>query len=162
MDFLKKGNWKQTDYFEKTAPNIPAIYVVVFNNELLYVGCTNNLKQRLYFHEVIKRICKVYKIRESLTINYLKTKSRNIKFESFLIKKYKPKFNGGVYCYWGNIIKKKLNGKSVQWLIMELRMPDLSRQMRGLKPFKREELKLINLTLSLNCNLRISDPVVLN
>lgn len=74
-------------------PSFRAIYFVVYKNEILYIGCTNNLFDRWKAHGLTK---KILELREDTVIHWLKYFSKQYfieEVEKVLIEHFKPRFN---------------------------------------------------------------------
>ena len=92
MKLTQDGKWKRVDYFTGKKPETSGVYALVVNKDILYIGSTCNFKQRLAYHEVVRRICDDKNISDGITVFMRETRDYR-KIEIELIKTYSPDYN---------------------------------------------------------------------
>lgn len=91
--FPEKEDWKVDNYKVWIFPQKFGVYALVYKNRVLYIGCTKNLRNRLYRHPKAIEIFIDFKLRSSLKVYYKVTKTMDRGLESRLIGQIKPKYN---------------------------------------------------------------------
>ena len=141
--------------FNKTNTETWKVYFLIDNNEVVYIGCTNNIIKRLDFHanwynpynSVRTKMYVGKKEFDSYRYIEINDKTKAYKLESKLIKKYRPKYNDKRNYYWKQTQKKFKTHRGI-WLDLNCNHKYFYKHIvvwspikkKGRKPLKRFQL----------------------
>lgn len=115
LNSLVESFEKQQALSFKGAPKVPGVYALVHKGEIVYIGESKNLADRVSHHLHKNGSCLLDKISstvrntdeylEQCSMKFLEVNFGRLELEEFLIEKYKPLFNN----FYRRKLKKRKN-----------------------------------------------------